>query len=171
MIGGRRLPLLATGTCVGLVALAISLTSSWAPIADAVGLTPVPPTTPLAPAAPTRELATGAVPTSRARADKMPPEYRLAILEKQGLIPEGTPAIKPNDPLVRSFAQQLDAMAAKCVEDRDSLADQVVATNNKLAKRGVQASKLAILAEVNAQVPAGRAATRCGDSFDARSRR
>lgn len=47
-------------------------------------------------------------------------------------------AIRPNDPRVRPFAEQLDRMERKCSEDRKKLADLTTGANQVMEKNGLR---------------------------------
>jgi hypothetical protein len=157
--------------CAVLVATSVGLASGSAPMSDGEAIAPAAATTPSSEQGPpTREIATGTARPGKAYTGQYSPEYRLAILESQGLIPEGNPSIKPNDPLVRAFAQQLDAIAPKCLEDRSKLADLTVIAHNALASRGIHATRLAILSDVSGAVPSSRLPMRCDGEFANRTK-
>jgi len=126
--------------------------------------------------APTRELATAGgapgptttdttqhAPASRSKG--LTPEQRLATLQADGFIPEAKPPVAENDPRTVAIKQQLDGLAARCMESPDQLADLTVEARAIKAKHGINSNDESVLASVRAALPAGTAPVRCNALF------
>jgi hypothetical protein len=87
-------------------------------------------------------------------------EYKLASIEKGGLVAE-------NDPLVGSFGAALNSLEPKCKDSRERIADMAVTTQKLLKEKGISLSLLRILQDVNRSIPSGFGAQPCADVFAA----
>ena len=146
----------------------------------ATGALPPAAPPPTGAGAPTREIATGSVPAGGASAAlgqvgqaarDLPPEVRLATLEKLGFIPEAASPVLPTDPQVVAFKAQLGALATLCRTDQNTLADLAVATHRVEATRHVAQSLASILTSVSSAATAGSAGGDCRAAFAAQASR
>jgi hypothetical protein len=76
-----------------------------------------------------------------------PPEVTLASIQKRT-------QVDANDPLVKQFSVQLDALGKKCPElTRGALAENVNSTNQSITSSGVAETPLDTITRLNAAVP------------------
>jgi hypothetical protein len=83
-------------------------------------------------------------------------EYKMATID------EGAP---PNASLVATYASTLDSLEPKCDESRSKIGDMSVVSRDLLEDKGIRATLLQILRDVDRSIPAEFGEQPCADIF------